>query len=137
MPKKKAAETALIVPGSLPVGGTSDFSHIIQKDIPLAQKRSMILVELGLKKPKKQYATKEERKLAAKERTKERKKERLSVLEKYGLEPKKKGPKLSKEQKKQRRKTRSKAKRTFLRDMARADPEMAKKYGIDPARFKL
>jgi hypothetical protein len=128
MPKKTA-----LIPMETP-----DFSNILSStELPLAAKRRKILEQLGLRRPKKRYASVEERKKAAKERAKRRKEERLKVLKGYGLEPRKKGPKLTKEQKRERRKARAKAKREFFREMAKQNPDLAKKFGIDPSRFKL
>ena len=131
MPSEKEV-TPLVLPT-----GTPDFSNIIAADIPIAQKRSAILQGLGLKGTKKKYKTPAERKKAAKARSVKRRKERQKVLAKYGLKPKKKAPKLTKEQKKARRKERSKVRSSFLQEMVKANPEMARKHGINPARFKL
>lgn len=118
--------------------GLPDFSSVLQKeDLSIADKRRIILEGVGLKGKKKKYESVEERKAASKARREERKAKRTEVLAKYGLEPKKKGPKLTKEQKKAKRSARAKERRGFMRDMARQDPDLAKKYGIDVKRFKL
>ena len=131
---KKSTEVALIGEGTQP----PDFSKIIQSEsISMVEKRKLVLEKLGMKGTKKKYATTEERKLAAKERSKKRREERVTALKEYGLEPKAKGPKKTKAQKKATRKARGKSRRSFLREMAKANPELAKKYGIDPKRFKL
>jgi len=138
MVKKGREVQAITSPPSL-IGGTPlDFSSVIESEsLSMAEKRRKVLEQLGLKGTKKKYATPEERKAASKKRREERKSTRLEVLKKYGLEPRKKGPKMSKEQRKQKRSERGKTKRGFLREMARANPDLAKKYGIDPRRFKL
>jgi len=119
-------------------GGALDFSKIIQSEsISLGEKRKLVLERLGLKTTKKKYATTEERKVAAKARSKTRREERLKALKEYGLEPQKKGPKKTKAQKQASRKARGKSRRNFLREMAKANPDLAKTYGIDPKRFKL
>lgn len=131
---KKSTEVTLIGEGTQ----APDFSGIIKSEsISLVEKRKLVLEKLGLKGTKKKYATTEERKAAAKARSKERRDERASVLKKYGLAPQAKGPKKTKAQKKATRKARGKARRGFLREMAKANPELAATYGIDPKRFKL
>ena len=131
MPKKKT--TTALVPMGVP-----DFSSVLStQDMSLSMKRRKVLEELGLRKPKKKYASVEDRKAAAKERAKKRKEERVKVLKQYGLEPKKRGPKLTKAQKTAKRQDRGKVRREFLREMARQNPELAKKFGIDPSRFRL
>jgi len=115
-----------------------DFSSVIKSEsLSLAEKRKKVLEGLGLKRTKKVYANSEERKAAAKKRREERKATRREYLSRYGLEPRKKGPKLTKEERKKKRSERGKVKRGFLREMARANPDLAKKYGIDPNRFRL
>lgn len=123
----------------VPALGTGlDFSSVIQSEsLTMAEKRKTVLEKLGLKATKKKYATPEERKAASKLRAKERREARIVALKPYGLEPAKRGPKKTKAQKKLARKARGKARREFIRDMAKADPDLAKKYGIDPKRFKL
>lgn len=118
--------------------GAPDFTNILQsQDISVADKRRLVLEGVGLKGRKRKYKTAEERKEAAKKRRDERKVSRLEVLTKYGLEPKKKGPKLTKAQKKAKRSARGRERRSFLREMAKENPDLAKKYGIDVSRFKL
>ncbi len=115
-----------------------DFKDVIQSEtLSMAQKRSTILEKLGLKSTKRKYATTEERKTASKSRAKERRESRTKALKQYGLEPAKRGPTRTKAQKRESRKARGKQRRGFLREMARSSPEIAKKYGIDPGRFKL
>lgn len=130
----KKRETALVAAPAAP----PDFTSVIESEsISMAEKRKTVLERLGLKGTKRKYETVEERKEAAKKRREKRKSERAEALAKYGLEPKKKGPKLTKEQRKAKRKARGKARRGFMREMARKDPELARTYGIDPKRFKL
>lgn len=137
--KKKNTKVATV--GSIDITGPGsampDFSNILSNtNLSLSQKRKNILEELGMKKKKKVYSSPAERKAAAKKRAKARKEAKLQVLKKYGLEPKAKGPKKTKEQKKEARKERSSNKRQFLREMAKADPERAKQFGIDVTRFR-
>lgn len=118
------------------VGGI--FNHILEsKELSLSEKKAKLLRELGVTSPKKKYETKEERKEAAKKRAKERKEERDAILSEYGLGPGRRGPKLSKEEKRARRKARAKKKRDFMKEMAKKYPNLAKKYGIDPSKFKI
>jgi len=115
-----------------------DLSDIMNRQFPsLADKRKAVLEALGMRKPRQKYKTVKQRKLAAKKRRKERRKERIDALKRYGIEPRKRGKKLTPEQKKERRNLRGKTKRAGLREMARANPELAKKYGIDIDRFRL
>lgn len=131
----KKEESAAIVPLE---PGAPDFANVLQsQDISVAEKRRIILEGVGLKGKRRKYKSSEERKEASKKRRGERKVERDKTLEKYGLLPKAKGPKLTKEQKKVKRSKRSKERRSFMRDMAKQNPDLAKKYGIDVGRFKL
>lgn len=117
---------------------SQDISAIIQReDISPSEKRKALLVKLELRQTRRKYKTKAQRTAAAKTRRDKRKTERLSVFEQYGLEPKTRGPKLTAEEKRKKRSTRGKTRRSLFREMARANPEMAKKYGVDPSRFKL
>lgn len=132
--KKETAVTPVPALGPAPL----DFTSVIESEtLSIAAKRKHVLEQLGLKGRKRKYATLEERRAASQKRREERKATRLEVFKKYGLEPKEKAPKMTKEQRKQKRSERGKAKREFYRQMARADPALAKKYGIDPKRFKL
>ena len=136
MPKKGTE----IVPAEnlIPVTSTPDFTNILESEsLSIAEKRKKVLEELGLRSTRRKYASPEERKEAAKKRRDERRAARAKVLEQYGLEPKTRGPKLTKAEKKKRRSERGKARRSFLREMAKAQPELAKKYGIDPSKFKI
>jgi len=101
------------------------------------ERRRGVLVALGLRTPRQKYKSKKQRKTAAKERRLQRKKDRLALYEQYGITPRPRGAKLTPEQKKAKRSERGKNRRAALREMARANPELAKKYGVDPARFKL
>ena len=113
-----------------------DFSNILSADIPISLKRQQILTELGLRKPKKKYETIEERKAAAKERAKKKRAEKVKALKPFGLEPKPK-PRKTKAQKKERRKERGRVRRELFREFAKMNPDMAKKAGFDPSRFRL
>ena len=136
MPKDKESKSKEIV--AVEEGSVPDFSHILQsKDLSLEDKRRRVLEELKMRKPRRKYASPAERKEAAKKRRDKRKAERVKVLDRYGIAPKKKGPKMSKAERKRRRSKRGKEKRGFLREMARENPELAKTYGIDVSRFKL
>jgi len=137
MPKKKGTEIQLT--GGMPsMPSPKDFASILESEsLSMAQKRRQVLEQLGLKGTRKKYASPVERKAASKERREKRKSTRLESLKQYGLEPKVRGPKMSKEERKTKRSERGKTKRGFLREMAKANPELAKKYGIDPSRFKL
>lgn len=133
MAKKK--EAIAIVPTKV---GVPDFTDVLQsQDISIADKRKHVLEGLGLKGKRRKYKSPEERKEAAKKRKEERKAERDKTLEGYGLLPRVKGPKLTKEQRKVKRSVRSKERRSFMRDMAKQNPDLAKTYGIDVGRFKL
>ena len=101
------------------------------------ERRRAVLVALGLRTPRQKYKSKKQKKSAAKERREQRKKDRLAVFEQYGITPRKRGTRLTPEQKKEKRSERGKQRRALLREMARANPELAKKYGVDPTRFKL
>lgn len=140
MPRKKTTAVAT-VGSTMDITGLGsavpDFSNVLgNAELTLAEKRKKVLMGLGLRKTKKVYASPAERKAAAKERAKKRREAKLEVLKKYGLEPHAKGPKKSKEEKKAVRKERALHKREFLREMAKADPERAKQFGIDVTRFR-
>lgn len=114
-----------------------NLSSILSGAKPLSDKRREVLIALGLRRPRQKYTTPALKKTAAKKRRKERKLERNKELAKYGLAPRKRGKKLTTDQKNKRRNERGKNKRAGLREMARANPDLAKKFGIDPTRFRL
>ena len=119
-------------------GGLPDLSHILSGTfVSEAERRKAALEALGMRRPRQKYKTTKQRKSAAKKRRKERREERTKALEQYGLAPKKRGKKLTPEQKKKKRAERGKSKRSLFREMARANPELAKQYGIDVNRFRL
>ena len=128
MPKKKASK-------ELALAGQPDFSSILSSDLPISMKRRAVLIGLGLKAPRKKYKSPAERKAAAKERAKKKRAEKTKALKKYGLEPKPKVKK-TKAEKRAKRSERGKIKRELFKEFARMNPEMAKKFGFDPARFK-
>ncbi len=108
-------------------------------DLTLREKRKLIDKELGLRKPRKKYATEAERKAAAAERSKQRRSGRASTYEHYGLG---RGPRveLTPEQKKERRKRRRQDRRSLessLAAMAKAHPEIAREHGIDPNKIRV
>jgi flagellum-specific peptidoglycan hydrolase FlgJ len=120
------------------VSGTPDFSNILgNADLSVKDKRDRILRELGKKGTKKKYSNPEERKKAQKERAKKRREEKNKALAAYGLAPRQRGPQKSPEEKKAARKARRQNKKNFLHEMAKMNPEVAQKYGIDPSRFKF
>ena len=132
---KKEVQSTSVVPAET---GVPDFTNVLQsQDISVADKRRHVLEGLGLKGKRRKYKSPGERKEAAKKRREERKAVREKALGEYGLQSKAKGPKLTKEQKKARRSGRSKERRSFMREMAKQNPDLAKKYGIDVGRFKL
>ena len=102
-----------------------------------SERRRAVLVALGERTPRKKYKTKKEKKAAQKERREERKKKRGVLYEQYGITPRERGTKLTEEEKRQKRSARGKTRRSAFREMARKDPELAKKFGIDPSKFKL
>ena len=140
MASKKALS---LIPGQ---GGATNISSAAAKvdlnsilsnaDLSASQKRKSYFTQLGIAKPKKKYASPAERKAAAKERAKQRRAERINMLPE-ALRPKPRGPKLSPEQKREKRSARRHAKRDFLHEMARANPEAAQRFGINPGRFKI
>jgi len=134
MGKKTQGKTlALPEAGGLP----PTLQSILESESSLTEKRRRLLEELGVKKTKKKYPTAAARKEAAKARAAVRREEKKSIYAKYGLEPKPKGPKVSDAERKARRKTKGASKRSFLKEMAKANPDLAKKYGIDVSRFKI
>lgn len=115
-----------------------DFTSVIaDESLTMTEKRQQILESLGLRRTKKKYPTTEARKAAAKVRAKERREERTKALAQYGLEPTKLGPKRTEEEKKVARTDRGKRRRLAFKEMATAQPDLAKKYGFDPKKFRL
>lgn len=134
----KVVEGAMKLPKSGIGGGKPDFSNILQKeDLTLADKRKAILEQLGMRKPKQKYKNLEERKAAAKERSKARKEKRLAALAEIdpNLVPKKR-EKMSSEEKKAKRSERRERRLGFMFEMAKANPELAKKFHIDIDKLK-
>jgi hypothetical protein len=129
--------------GVLPISGVaqasipkSELDAIMGKEgLTLADKRRLYLERLGAVRPKQKYATKEERKKAAKERAQKRREAKRALLPPE-LRPQPR-MKMTPEEKKVKRSEKNKEKRAFLREMARDNPAIAKKFGIDPANFRL
>lgn len=90
-------------------------------------------MEGGLLKPRQRYESKEERKVAARERAKERRETRKSYLEEKGVSPAARKAKLTKAEKKVKSKTLRKYRNIYLRE----HPEEAKKLGIDLGRLRV
>lgn len=102
-----------------------------------AEKANTALRLLGLRGTRQKYATEAERKAAQKAARQARKAKNRSELEEMGLAPKPRGPKMTKEEKRARRRVRSGDKREFSRQMALKFPDMAREYGLDPDRIAM
>lgn len=125
------------VPKSISYGGkTFDITDILaDSSLSPGKKRRAILIRTGQRKPRTKYGSEEERKAAAKKRAEARKKKHKGFFSGIGLEPQKK-LKLSPEEKKEKRKVKSQARRDFIRKAALEMPDVAKSFGIDPSRIK-
>jgi len=140
---KAESEASLTTPiTEMPEGASSPWNLQVWEAMHMegltpGERRRGILVALGKRVPRQRYKNKKERKAAREKRRLERKKERLSLYEQYGITPRKRGAKLTPDEKKARRSERGKKRRELLREMARQNPELAKQYGVDPSRFKL
>jgi len=139
---RKKEETGLVPLGETPdLGNFSNIEDTSMGDFEsgetMAARRRRILREAGVRGTKKKYGSAEERKAASKARAKERKERDAAILEKFGLAPRSRGPKMTKEEKKAKSKARRQQKSQFLREAARSQPDFAKKFGIDITRFKL
>lgn len=102
----------------------------------LQKKRREILKQRGVLSPRKKYANAEERKTAAAKRRKARQEQVRSVLEPYGLAPKKREKK-SLDEKKAIRRKRSVGQRDFTRWAVIQHPDKAQEYGLDVRRFEM
>ena len=131
MSKKAEGQNPLEIvpsPGAI-VEAANDFSDLIANlDLTPADRRRVALQRLGKRGVRTKYASKEERKAAQKVRSKTRRQEQMLALPPE-LRPQPK-VKRSLAQKQERRRERGKEKRDFLKEMARANPEQAAKYGI-------
>jgi len=145
MAKGQGKSTDLVVKGSplqnavnsMPSINEVSFSNLqIDKSLPLSQQRKQALIQLGMKKPRKQYETPAERKAAAKARAKERRDKRNAELTKLGLGPQPR-QKLSHDEKVEKRKEKRHTKNDFFKEMLKTHPEEAKKFGIDPNKWKF
>jgi len=140
---KAESEASLTTPiTEMPEGASSPWNLQVWEAMHMegltpGERRRGIAIALGLRTPRKRYKNKKERKAASKERREQRKKDRLTLYEQYGMTPRKRGAKLTPDEKRAKRSERGKKRRELLREMARANPELAKKYGVDPSRFKL
>lgn len=133
MAKKGTVGTSMI---PTPEKGVADLGSMptlddILKDpgLSMAQKRHKALIFEGYKVPRQRYGSKEEKKTAAKKRRDTAKDTRLAFYKKLGIEPKAK-VRLSKEERKERSKARSKTKRSSVAELIRLHPEAAKSLGI-------
>ena len=139
---KKSKEVTVITQqvSSTPLVPTTfpDLSGILRnEELSLAEKRRKVLEQLGMRHPRQKYATPEEKKAAQEARRLKRKADRLEIFKAQGIEPRKRGPKKSKAERAAARKARRHNKTMALKEMALANPDLAKKYGINPSRFKL
>lgn len=100
--------------------------------LSLREMRRSVLMEGGLLSPRTRYASKEERKAAAKERLKARRESRKALLETKGIAPTRK-PKLTKAEKKVRSKEFRRLRNIYLRE----HPEKARSLGVDIGRLRV
>lgn len=138
MAKKTAVATTEEYPSGTSVPWSPGVSRVMTSvfESPGA-KRKALLEALGERKPRKKYKSTKIRKTAATKRRKERKKKKTGIFEQFGILPRTRGPKMTETQKKEKRSVRGKTRRSLFRDMARANPELAMKHGIDVNKFKL
>ncbi len=113
----------------VPFAGTTE----IMPGLNLREMRRSILMEGGLLKPRKQYESREERRAAARERAKARRVDRKAYLEKRGIAPAVRSPKLTKAEKKARSKELRRMRNIYLRK----HPAEAKRVGVDLARLRV
>lgn len=102
-----------------------------------AEKADAALRILGLKGTRQKYDTEAEKKAARAAARKARKERNREKLEDLGLAPQPKGPKMSKEEKKAKRRVRAGSRREFLRQQALLYPDMARQFGLDPDRIAM
>ncbi len=106
----------------------SEYSHIIDNpNLTASQKRRQLELEMGLREPRKKYASDKERKEAAEARKALKKRQRLEAQLAAGISPR---VKRTEEEKRETGTGRSLAKRNWNRDMALALPQTASYYGI-------
>lgn len=145
MAKGKGKSTDLTVKGSplqnavdsMPSITEVSFANLkIDKSLPMKEQRRQALLQLGMKQTRKRYETPAERKEAAKRRSKERRDKRNAELSKLGLGPTPR-VKLTHEEKVEKRKEKRHTKNDFFKEMLKTHPEEAKKFGIDPSKWKF
>jgi len=100
--------------------------------LDLRAMRRSVLEEGGLVQPRQRYASKEERKVAAKVRSKARRETRKQYLASQGLGPKGR-PELTPTQKKSKSKELRRMRNLYLR----SHPEEARAIGIDIGRLRV
>ena len=119
---------------------TFDFSKIkVDKSKSLAEQRRQVAIELGLRKPRKIYETPQARKAAAKKRADDKRELKRLAYEKAGI-PFGKRKKMTVEERKEHRTEKRHAKKDILdwgKSFMKEHPEEAKKYGIDPSKYKF
>lgn len=136
------------VPSGVPTGvpSSSSMASGLGVGIPLSgdalrKARKDALRAEGLLGTKKKYESKEARKAAAKLRAADKRAKKRAVLESMGLGPKPKQKYASKEERKAASKLRRIERRrntsAFVVEMAKENPELAQKHGIDLSKFKL
>ena len=139
--KKNLPAVSSEVSASNPVISTPDFSNIIgNENLSASEKRRAAWELMGVRQPRQRYASKEERKAASKARAKERRAKKLALLPEE-LRPKPRGPKMTVEEKRQKRSERTKNKRQtyhdVLREVNKTNPGLLKQYGININRFRV
>ncbi len=112
---------------------TEASSSQVLPGLDLRAMRRSVLVEGGLLSPRQRYATKEERKTAAKGRAKERREARKTFLEEKGISPMTRKPRLTRPEKKVRSKALRRMRNVYLRE----HPSEAKALGIDLGRLRV
>ena len=109
-------------------------------DVKPGDVRRAAKILYGLLRPRKTYTDVSQRMLTNKERQKQRREERKEFLAKLGLTPTKR-EKMSEEEMREKRSERARnrreRKRSLYSELAEKEPDLLKKYGLDPGKYRI
>jgi hypothetical protein len=134
--KKHITELTVAQPVQM---GQPDFSSILSSGLDTKSMRLEILKAEGVQGVRQKYPSKEARIAAYKEKMKDKRAKDRAILEKHGIAPKPRVKRTEEEKAQYRRdyrKKRAGKQHSFLVEMAKKNPELAKKFGIHADKLK-
>jgi hypothetical protein len=125
---------------SMPTIDSLSFANLkVDHSLPLSEQRRQVAMQLGLRKPRKVYESPQARKAAAKARADAKRELKRQAYAKAGI-PFGVRKKMTPEERKQHRTEKRHEKKDILswgKTFMKEHPEEARKYGIDPTKFKF